>query len=570
MKDPIDWRNDKTPISTHFDDIYFDVENGLAESQYVFVATNQIEEKSSSSLVVGEFGFGTGLNFFATAQEFLSHRSNSQLFYFSCEKFPLSPESIRKALSAWPQLKSLVDEFLQYYFRLPKGFSTIQLAGGRIRLSIFFGEATEFAKNLNAIVDVWYFDGFAPKKNPEMWSQDLCQLVAKLSHSKSSFSSFSSAGFFRRQLKSVGAVVFKKRGFGRKREMSYGHFEALPPKQARTVPQKIAIVGAGMVGTQIASRLNFRGLDYHCFDVAPQAAHGASGNPLALVMPYLMSKNSERIFFSSSAFGFQRSAYSSAFFHPSGVRHHFFPKEKTLQLSSNLHEFFWPEEFCEVHSDQVFFQTAGVLESKKYIESFWNQDPPRLHLSQKISKIENHGDTMRLRDETGQLLGEFDHVFLACAYDVIDFMPSLKPLLKRTRGQIAYLEDFFDVPSAVSFGHYLSPKVNHLQVFGGTYRHHQLEDGLKRDDFEELENSFHQFFGKKIHLSKGRASIRCHSQSNWPLLYSHGGISCLSGLGSRAFSESGLCAESLVSYVFNEPSPLTTTWERFLLKQTEK
>ncbi|MGA0163108.1 MAG: tRNA (5-methylaminomethyl-2-thiouridine)(34)-methyltransferase MnmD [Bdellovibrionota bacterium] len=560
MTDPIDWRQDQTPISKTFNDIYFDVDNGLAESHYVFVDTNEVFEKSSGNLNIGEFGFGTGLNFFATAQRFLSRQSSGRLFYYSCEKYPLSPQAIRKTMSRWPELHEIVEEFLQFYSRLPKGFGTFELANRKIRVSIFFGDAKDFLDELEASIDVWYFDGFAPKKNPEMWAMGICEKVAKLSHQKTSFSSFSSAGFFRRQLSSLGARVQKKRGYGRKREMSFGQFEALPVKEKKTLPQRIAIIGAGMAGTQLAESLNLRMTDYHCFESANEVAHGASGNPIALVMPYLMSKNPERILFSSSAFNYQRSLYSSEFYSASGATHYFFPEEKTRELARNVQKFDWPEELLTQHEDHIQFLMAGVFRAKTYIQSFWQHHRDQISLSKKIAKIEIGSNQIILKDETQKSLGEFDQVFLACSYASIDFLPFLKSLTKRTRGQIAFLEEDFQNSSALSFGHYLSPKVDGLQVFGGTYRHSDFDLDVQTEDFEELEKSFFQFLRQKMRFTKGRSGVRCHSQNNWPILYTENGISCMSGFGSRAFSESGLVAETLVSRLFDEASPISKNW----------
>ncbi len=66
------WR-DGLPYSSVFDDIYFSLENGLAETQYVFLQGNQLAERFAQlppqhSFTIAETGFGTGLNFLATWQ----------------------------------------------------------------------------------------------------------------------------------------------------------------------------------------------------------------------------------------------------------------------------------------------------------------------------------------------------------------------------------------------------------------------------------------------------------------------------------------------------------------------
>ncbi len=61
------------PFSSQFDDVFFNVEDGLAESRYVFIQHNQLIERwqqdpKQASFCVAETGFGTGLNFLAVLQ----------------------------------------------------------------------------------------------------------------------------------------------------------------------------------------------------------------------------------------------------------------------------------------------------------------------------------------------------------------------------------------------------------------------------------------------------------------------------------------------------------------------
>ena len=59
------------PYSEIFEDIYFSPEGGLAETRYVFIDGNGLPARFAgrSRFVVGELGFGTGLNFLATLHE---------------------------------------------------------------------------------------------------------------------------------------------------------------------------------------------------------------------------------------------------------------------------------------------------------------------------------------------------------------------------------------------------------------------------------------------------------------------------------------------------------------------
>ena len=51
----------------NFDDLYFSADNGLDESQHVFIDGNQIADRISNAahFTIAETGFGTGLNFLA-------------------------------------------------------------------------------------------------------------------------------------------------------------------------------------------------------------------------------------------------------------------------------------------------------------------------------------------------------------------------------------------------------------------------------------------------------------------------------------------------------------------------
>jgi len=230
MIDRIEWRNERTPVSKRFDDIYFAVEDGLSESQYVFLSQNDLPARFSSSPQhhIFELGFGTGLNFLLSWQAFKKQASNdSRLIYFSCERFPLDPVDLTKALEAWPSLAAESHELLSQYNMKKPGFLNLLFEHSAIELNLFLGDVQDFLNELsmrNLKADTWFFDGFAPKKNPEMWSASVFQKAASLSNHQARFATFASAGFVRRGLLAAGFQVEKARGFGRKREMLKGIF----------------------------------------------------------------------------------------------------------------------------------------------------------------------------------------------------------------------------------------------------------------------------------------------------------------------------------------------------------
>ena len=223
----LEWR-DGQPYSTAFDDVYFSSDDGLLETEYVFIQGNalisrwQLLAKGSFSIL--ETGFGTGLNFLCACKTWLEHAPATAVLHFtSVEKYPLNPADMHKALQHWPALQPIADVLLvQYETLLNTGTAT--LFNDSIRLQVLFGDATECLSKLDTKADAWFLDGFAPSKNPQMWQPTLFEQMARLSHSETTFATFTSAGIVRRGLAAAGFKVNKQPGFGKKREMINGYF----------------------------------------------------------------------------------------------------------------------------------------------------------------------------------------------------------------------------------------------------------------------------------------------------------------------------------------------------------
>jgi tRNA U34 5-methylaminomethyl-2-thiouridine-forming methyltransferase MnmC len=71
-------------------------------------------------------------------------------------------------------------------------------------------------------VDAWYLDGFAPSRNPDMWSVELMGEVFRLTVPGGRFGTYAAAGFVRRNLANAGFIVERRPGFAGKREMLCG------------------------------------------------------------------------------------------------------------------------------------------------------------------------------------------------------------------------------------------------------------------------------------------------------------------------------------------------------------
>lgn len=228
-----EWR-DGQPYSSQFQDVYFSTENGLAETEYVFLQGNDLAQRFSKlgkdRFTIIETGFGTGLNFLCTARLWLNEApGNSTLYFITTEKYPLKADDMAASHKLWPKLKPMSLPLLAQYPNLLSS-KTISLYDDRVRLTLFLGDADQTLATLHTTADAWFLDGFAPAKNPEMWQQSLFKKMATLSKNNTTFATFTSASDVRRGLQAAGFEVSKRPGFGKKREMLVGKYFTVIPE----------------------------------------------------------------------------------------------------------------------------------------------------------------------------------------------------------------------------------------------------------------------------------------------------------------------------------------------------
>ncbi len=231
----IEWKKgeskDSLPYAPAFGDIYFSSDNGLQETEHVFIKGNRLEirfQQASQGMTIIETGFGTGLNFFAVAEQWQRLApADARLTYISMEKFPLAIADMQQACACWPMFAELQQQFLPHYAQLKMGENTWQITP-QITLQLWIGDALDTLPQLTEKAEAWLLDGFAPAKNPDMWTTQLFAQMARLSKPESTtLATFTSAGQVRRGLQAAGFEVRKVSGFGRKREMTCGVFKGL-------------------------------------------------------------------------------------------------------------------------------------------------------------------------------------------------------------------------------------------------------------------------------------------------------------------------------------------------------
>jgi tRNA U34 5-methylaminomethyl-2-thiouridine-forming methyltransferase MnmC len=210
----LSWREDRIPVSDQFDDPYFSIQDGLAETCHVFLGGNDLPTRFAPEFHVAELGFGTGLNMLATWRAWEQSGQQTALRFTSFEAFPMAPADMKKALAAFPDIQPWADRFLAQW----QGSGHCDL--GTLQLEVVTGDARLSLPEWTGVVDAWFLDGFSPAKNPELWQQDLLQAVADHTKPGGSAATYTAAGFVRRGLEAAGFTVTRVPGFGRKRHMT--------------------------------------------------------------------------------------------------------------------------------------------------------------------------------------------------------------------------------------------------------------------------------------------------------------------------------------------------------------
>lgn len=218
----LEWRDGDFPVSTQFDDPYYSVVDGRAETNHVFIKGNRLHERWEELPVctVAELGFGTGLNFLETARQWQALGLKShKLHFISFEQYPITQEEMAKALSHWPELETLSTRLIEIW--QPQQTIEVEFSD-TIQITVHIGDANALLPKLNFKADAWYLDGFSPAKNPELWNETLMMEVGKHTTKNATFATYTAAGFVKRGLQAAGFEVEKTKGFGRKRDMLIG------------------------------------------------------------------------------------------------------------------------------------------------------------------------------------------------------------------------------------------------------------------------------------------------------------------------------------------------------------
>jgi tRNA 5-methylaminomethyl-2-thiouridine biosynthesis bifunctional protein len=368
----------------------------------------------------------------------------------------------------WPELKPFAEQLLAQYRAIHQGLQRLILDNGRVVLTLLIGDALEQLPQLDAQVDAWFLDGFAPAKNPDMWTAELFAELARLAAPGSTLSTFTSTGWVRRLLNAAGFKMKRTPGIGHKWEILRGTFLGWPeqtqapavakPWFARPAPltgeRRALVIGAGLAGCATAASLAARGWQVSLLERHDALAQEASGNPQGVLYLKLSAHGTALSQLIVSGFGYTRRLLEhlqrGVDWDDCGVLQLAF-NAKEAERQAQLATAFAPDL---VHLlDQPLAQArAGIaLEHGGlfFPEGGWVHPPALCHWQASSANIQwlPHRDVLELRKVDDQwqawggdeLLASAPVVILAGAAEIKRFPQSAELPLKRIRGQITRL-----------------------------------------------------------------------------------------------------------------------------------
>ncbi len=472
----LSWDADENPYSEDYQDIYYSQSDALAESSYVFLKGNKLpsrwREMNGQDFVIAECGFGGGLNFLNTCRLWCKSKTSrsSTLYYLATELHPFRNSDLLRLYKKYPELSPYFSLFYTAYPSVHPGMHYRELYFGSVRvvLILLLGDSTSLLKQIQQKhgfrVDAWFLDGFAPAVNADMWSAELCQLIASLSKAGTSLSTYSAAGTVKQALKQNGFEVSRKPGFANKRHMLVATFQ---PDQHGTsdnidwfqLPamaykeRKALIVGGGMAGCATAAALAKSGWKVSLLESESEIASKASGNSRGIVYCKLSSSDDPRAAYYVHAYLYAMHHYRQMAkddlidWHDSGLLQLAFDdREKkrqqhamSLLAQSGIIEQLNADEASQICGHQLehgglFFPNAGYLNPRALCQAYLQHENITVITSAEVCSLKHNEDRWQLITQDGRTF-EAPVTVIANSKDALKLEPARHYPLTMNFGQ---------------------------------------------------------------------------------------------------------------------------------------
>jgi len=578
---------DGTPYSEHYGDVYHSAAGGPAQARHVFLAGNDLPARwrGRRAFSVLETGFGFGLNFLATWAAWRDDAQRCERLHFvSLEKHPFSAADLERLHARYPEFAESAAALRAAWPPLVPGVHRLELEGGRVVLTLAFADAADALRELRLAADAIYLDGFAPAKNPEMWSAAALKALARLAAPGTTAATWSTAAPVREALAGAGFATEKRPGYGAKREMLAAHHaprgrtSAAPP---RWPARRALVIGAGIAGSALCERLAARGWEVVLIERRREPGAETSGNHAGVFHPVATPDDSvlARLTRAGSLYALGRwSALEGAAWAPCGV----------LQLARDADEDEAQRRALAALGDASDYarrvtrdeasDLAGVglaAGGLWFAPGGWAR-PPSLARAQlahssaeacfgiEVAALESGAEGWTARDAAGHAIASAPLAVLANAADALRLAPEPDIALRRVRGQVSYLPAArFHAPRLPLLrGGFVLPAVEGIAVAGASYDFDDDDAAPRLDghvgNLERLERIVPGAArGLDPAALEGRVGFRAVTRDRLPVVGELApGLYGAFGYGSRGLVWAALAAELIASLIEGEPLPL--------------
>ena len=492
---------DGIPFSPEFDDIYFNADDPIGQSEYVFNSVfDEIWEKKSEFNLL-ETGFGAGLNFLCAFKRFKN--SDKFLNFVSIEKTPIAKDDLVKIYANFSELEDVSRELLDAYPPLIRGFHRLNLAPN-VTLTLCFGDVAEVLDELSFNADVVFMDGFAPAKNEAMWSELVCGKIANLCALGASVCTYSASGALKRALQNSGFEVNLLKGYGKKREMLRAKFACERQAEneiwfsrfdpaATIAPKTALVIGGGVAGCVCAFKLRQRSLDVTIAEKRGDIALNGSGNHCGILMPLItkptvnLGRMHMNAFLQAARFYGQNLGAQEIEF--CGATDYAY-EQKTLERFYEWREFDADNGVFELKFDSEPYASAFIFSGAKArprkmckaasagIKTLLNCDFTGFEMLE-VGAVRAHFKDGRSIDA--------DVLVLAIGSESMELFANYDIRLSSVRGQVTHIEPTVWTPAPFSAKGYVCPPAEGVQVIGATYdRNLFLDESRSSDDEKNL------------------------------------------------------------------------------------
>jgi tRNA 5-methylaminomethyl-2-thiouridine biosynthesis bifunctional protein len=599
-----------TPVSLSYGDVYHSADSGPGQANHVFLDGNGLPGRWAGTRVfsVFETGFGIGLNFLATLEAWRNDPARGErLHYVSVEKHPFARHHLQKLHLRYPEYATSAAQLCEAWPPLVCGLHRLFFENGRVVLTLAFGEAADLVPRLRMRADAIYLDGFAPARNPDMWSPHLMKAIARLSQVGATLATWSTASAVRENLEAAGFALEKRPGFGHKREMLSGRFAPRWPMRERPAAsseRRAIVVGAGLAGAAVTERLTARG--WHVVVVERNPALPPA--PRGVFHPHVSRDDCILSRVARNAFLTASSRWSAL--ERTGHDLHW-SRCGVLQLTADFQRHHWSDEtvkrlgFPRDYAEYVdrsraeslaatrlrtggwWFPEGGWMEPPSLVGALLKRvEPAAIHLGTTVDSIVRQRKEWRALRADGTTIASASVLILANSSDATR-LASFAQRLNRVRGQATCIPaERLSAPRTVITGSgYVLPPDDGIVVTGSTYDldddprpqvqghtanlarlAHMLPGALGEvDDAAHVDGTvgFRSVAPDRLPLigqvpdvdeaqsrSEALAGVHLHD------LPRREGLYCVTGLGSRGLIWSALAGELIASLLEAEPLPL--------------